>query len=202
MKKIILIRHGAIEDKYRRLYIGTTDVPLSEKGLKDSEAIGKYIADIDCDHIFASPMLRVRQTFETALGSEKIKTVEYKDSLREINFGDWEGKSLKEITKEYPDETKDWTKPANGFGFPNGSNLQDFHAEIDLFKQTLVDSTGSSIMVFAHGGVILSLICSILGLHRDKMLAFKADRGSITTFDLFENGYGVLTGVNIKPENK
>jgi len=202
MKKIILIRHGAIEDKYRRLYIGTTDVPLSEKGLKDSEAIGKYIADIDCDHIFASPMLRVRQTFETALSSEKIKTVQYKDCLREINFGDWEGKSLEEITKEYPDETKDWTKPANGFGFPNGSNLKDFHNAIDLFKQTLVDSTGSSIMVFAHGGVILSLICSILGLHRDKMLAFKTKRGTISTLDLFENGYGVLTGISIKPENK
>jgi alpha-ribazole phosphatase len=202
MKKIIIIRHGAIDNQYRGLYIGATDVPLSEKGLKESAAIGKYIADINCDHIFASPMLRVRQTFETALSPEKIKTVKYKENLREINFGDWEGKTFDEIKKEYPDETNDWTKPANGFGFPNGSNLNDFHNGIDLFKKSMLDSSGSSIMAFTHGGVILALICNVLGLEKDKMLAFKADRGSITTFDLFENGYGVLTGINIKPGDK
>ena len=72
MKKIILIRHGAI-DENRMCYIGATDVSLSEKGLEESAAIGKYIANIDCDHIFASPMLRVKQTLETALSPKKQK---------------------------------------------------------------------------------------------------------------------------------
>ena len=199
MKKIIVIRHGAIDDQHRHRYIGSRDVPLSEKGLRESEAVGKYIADMNCDYIFASPMLRVRQTLETALCPEKVESVEYMENLREIDFGDWEGKTFDEIKVEYPEETNNWTKPSNGFGFPNGTNLNDFHNGIDLFKKTLLESDGSNIMVFAHGGVILSLICSILGIERDKMLAFKANRGSITTFDLFENGYGVLTGINIKP---
>ncbi len=202
MKKIILIRHGSIDDKYRGRYIGSTDVPLSEKGVKEAEAIGQYIADIDCDHIFASPMLRVRQTFEAALSPEKINKIEHKENLREINFGAWEGKTFEEINEEYPGEAEDWTKPVDNFAFPNGSNLKDFHDDIGLFKQTLVDSAGSTIMVFAHGGVILALLCNILGIDKDKMLAFKADRGSISTFDLFDNGYGVLTGINIKPGEK
>ena len=201
MKKIILIRHGSIEDKYRGRYIGSTDVPLSEKGIKEAEAIGEYIKDIDYDHIFASSMLRVRQTFEAALSPEKIKAVEYFDNIREIDFGAWEGKTFEEIEEEYPGEAEDWTKPANNFAFPQGSNLEDFHEGIDRFRQTLVNSTGSTIMVFAHGGVILALLCNILGIDKNKMLAFKADRGSISTFDLFENGYGVLTGINIKPGN-
>ena len=202
MKKIILIRHGSIDDKYRGRYIGSTDVPLSEKGIKESEAIGEYIRDIDCDHIFSSPMLRVRQTFETALSPEKIKNIKYFDNIREIDFGAWEGKTFEEIEEEYPGEAEDWTKPANNFAFPEGSNLNDFHEGIDLFKQTLVNSVGSRIMVFAHGGVILALLCNVLGIDKDKMLAFKADRGSISTFDLFPNGYGVLTGINIKPGDK
>lgn len=202
MKKIILIRHGSIESKYKECYVGSTDVPLSAKGFKDSEAIGEYIADIDCDHIFASPMLRVRQTLETALSAEKIKTVEYMDNIREINFGDWEGKTISEINEQYPDQVNDWVGTLNKFGFPNGSSVRDFHNGIELFKKTLVDTSGSTIIVFTHGGVILALICSILGLEKDKMLAFKARRGTITTFDFFENGYGVLTGINIKPGEK
>ena len=199
MKKIILIRHGAIENRYKECYIGSTDVPLSEKGFKDSTAVGKYIADINCDHIFASPMLRVRQTLETALPAEKIKTVEYLDNLREINFGDWEGKTISEINELYPEQVNDWIKTLNKFGFPNGSNVKDFHNGIELFKQTLVKTSGSTIIVFTHGGVILALICSILGLEKEKMLAFKVERGSITTLDLFENGCGILTGINMKP---
>jgi broad specificity phosphatase PhoE len=202
MKKIIIIRHGAIEDRYRECYIGSTDVPLSEKGFKDSAAIGEYIADIECDHIFASPMLRVRQTLETALPAEKIKTVEYFDNIKEINFGDWEGKTIEEINELYPEQVNDWIKTLNGFGFPNGSTYEDFHKGIEQFKDTLVNSKGSKIMVFTHGGVILSLTCSILGLEKEKMLAFKTNRGAITTFNLFENGYGVLTGINIKPGEK
>lgn len=202
MKKIILIRHGSIDDKYRERYIGSTDVSLSEKGFKDSEAIKEYIADINCDHIFASPMLRVRQTLENALSAEKIKTVEYMDNIREINFGDWEGKTISEINELYPDQVNDWIKTLNEFGFPNGSSVKDFHNGIENFKKTLVNTSGSTIMVFAHGGVILALTCSILGLEKDKMLAFKTRRGAITTFDLFENGYGILTGINIKPGEK
>lgn len=202
MKKIILIRHGSIDNKYKECYIGSTDVSLSEKGFKDSEAIREYIADINCDHIFASPMLRVRQTLETALSAEKIKTVEYFDNIREINFGDWEGKTISEINELYPEQVNDWIKTLNEFGFPNGCSVKDFHDGIENFKKILVDASGSTIMVFAHGGVILALICSILGLEKSKMLAFKTRRGAITTFDLFENGYGILTGVNIKPGEK
>ncbi|MBU8901435.1 MAG: histidine phosphatase family protein, partial [Victivallales bacterium] len=175
-----------------------TDVSLSQKGLEESIAIGKYLTDINCDHIFASPMLRVKQTLETALAPEKIKDVEYKENLREINFGDWEGKSFEEINEQYPNEVNNWTEPSNKFGFPNGSNLDDFHKGIELFKATLMETSGETIVVFAHGGVILALICSILGLGKDKMLAFKVDRGSISTLELFENGYGILTGLNNK----
>lgn len=202
MKKIILIRHGSVDCKYDGCYLGSMDVPLSPEGLEEAAALRRYIANINCEHIFASPMLRARQTLEAALPPDKIKTVEYTENLREINFGDWEGKSFPEISEQYPDEISSWAEGSNEFSFPQGENLGDFYKRIKLFKKTLMDSSGSKIMVFAHGGVILALICSILGLEKGKMLAFKIDRGSISSLELFDNGYGVLSGLNIKPESK
>jgi alpha-ribazole phosphatase len=198
MKKIFLIRHGSIDYKYDGCYIGAMNVSLAPKGLKEAAAVGRYITDINCDHIFASPMLRVKQTLEVALPPEKVKTVEYKENIREVNFGDWEGKSFSEINERYPNEVNNWAEDSTEFSFPNGSTLTDFYSRIELFKKTLLDTSGSKIMVFAHGGVILALICSILGLEKEKMLGFKVDRGSISSVELFENGYGVLTGLNIK----
>ncbi len=199
MKQIILIRHGSLACKYNGCYIGSLDVPLSAKGLEDAAAIGKYIADIHCEHIFASPMLRVKQTLETALPPGKIKKVEYDERLREINFGDWEEKKFPEISKQYPDEVKGWTGGAAEFRFPHGARLEDFYHGIEEFKKTLLNSSGSTLMVFTHGGVILALICSVLGLGKEKMLGFKVNRGSISSLELFENGYGTLTALNIKP---
>ena len=198
MKKIILIRHGSIDSKYDGCYIGANDVPLSAKGLKEAAALGQYITNIQYGHIFASPMLRVRQTLEAALSPEKVKTVEYKENLREINFGDWDGKNFSQIKEQCPDEVENWVEASDEFTFPGGSNLGDFRKRIETFKKTLLGSTGSTIIVFAHGGVILALICSILGLGKEKMLAFKIDRGSLSTLELFENGYGILTGLNNK----
>lgn len=202
MRKIILIRHGSIDSRYEGCYIGSTDVALSEKGLRDAEAVGRYIADMDCDHIFASPMLRVRQTLETALTPEKAKTVEYNENIREIDFGDWEGKNFSQIKEKYPEEVEDWAVASDQFTFPGGSNLGDFRNRIETFKNILLETPGTKIIVFAHGGVILALIHNILGLEKEKMLAFKADRGSISSLELFDNGYGILTGLNLKPGEK
>jgi broad specificity phosphatase PhoE len=197
MKKIILIRHGAIDTKYTGRYIGATDVPLSAQGIEESLAIGRYIANIQYDHIFASPMLRVRQTLETAIKFDK--QVAYMENLREVNFGDWEGKSFAEIAKNYPAAVNDWVNSSDSFTFPHGSNLKDFYCRVEQFKQSLLNTSGSTIIVFTHGGVVLALICTILGLAKNKMLAFKVDRGSISILNLFENGYGILDGINIKP---
>ncbi len=198
MKNIILIRHGAIDAQFAGRYIGATDVPLSTAGFSEALAIGEYIANIPCEDIFASPLRRVRQTLETALG--KDKKVQYLDQLREVNFGDWEGKTLVEINEQYPAAVKAWAQSATDFTFPNGSNLKDFYDGIEQFKQLLLAASSSTCMVFTHGGVILALLCNILGLEKNRMLAFRVARGSITTLELFENGSGILTGINIKPQ--
>lgn len=199
MKKIILIRHGSIEAKYAGCYIGSLDVPLSAGGLKEAGALGRYLATAEYGHIFASPLLRVRQTLEAALPAEKLAKVCYDDRLREIDFGLWEGKKFSRISKQYPEEVKNWAAAAADFSFPGGGNPAVFFRDIEFFKETLLASPAANIVVFSHGGVILALLCSILGLKRENMLAFKVERGSVSTLELFENGCGRLTGINIKP---
>ena len=200
MKKIILIRHGSLSDKFKNCYVGSMDLPLSSKGLSEACAIGEFIQDIECEEYFASPMLRVRQTLENALPEKTTQQVKYLDELREIDFGEWEGKTFKEICKEYPEKVEEWTEGKEDFCFPGGSSLKQFFKGIERFKKRLQESKASTIIVFAHGGVILYLICSLLGLSKDKMLCFKINRGSISTLQLFENGCAVLNGLNFKPE--
>ncbi|MDD5727427.1 MAG: histidine phosphatase family protein [Victivallales bacterium] len=197
MKKLILVRHGAVECKYDGCYLGTTDAPLSSEGRKQVAALGKYLDNIICECIFASPLLRVRQTLAAVLPPEKLVDVEYREELKEIDFGDWEGKTFTEISGQYLEEVNAWAAGSDRFSFPNGGSPKKFYDGIEVFKQELLELPGSIFMIFTHGGVISALICNILGLGREKMLGFKVDRGAISSVELFENGYGTLTGLNL-----
>lgn len=194
MKKITLIRHGSLETKYDHCYIGKTDLPLSQKGLDEAVAAGRYLARFQPDAIYSSPMLRGRQTVENALQSAEVI---YDPRLCEIDFGVWEEKTFTQIS-QWPREVEQWASGEAGFAFPDGEKLEDFRERLNSFKTDLLKSSAERIFIFTHGGVILELICDILGLGWDKTGAFKVDRGSVSELDLFENGLGVLTLLNCK----
>ncbi len=200
MKQIVLVRHGSIEDKYAGCYIGSTNVPLSKKGIEEATAAGKYLKRFEFSTIYASPLLRCRETIAAALSKEDAEKVTYKSSLEEIDFGKWEGLKFEDIVEAYPDYIEHWQKFSPGFAFPEGTVMRDFYKRIKEFRQLLIRHEDNTILVITHGGVISAFICLVLGIGFEKMLAFKPERGSITIVNLFESGSGTLNALNIKPD--
>jgi alpha-ribazole phosphatase len=199
-KTIYFIRHGDIGEEYRGKYIGSSNVELSKAGIIESSNIGIYLQKINIERVLASPLLRVQQTVKTALPN--FNNVEYCESLSEINFGLWEKKSFDEIYREYPEEVAKWDEMNDSFTFPFGERLSDFRSRVSATVTKLKEMNEHSIVIFSHGGIITNLICQIIGLPLTKALAFRVDRGSISSAELFSNGLGVLTGLNYKPCNK
>ena len=56
--QLYLIRHGEVAEEYRNSYYGQMDVPLSEKGLKQSEDVARRLSDIAFDAIYSSDLSR------------------------------------------------------------------------------------------------------------------------------------------------
>ena len=198
-KSIILVRHGSLEAQYDGCYIGSTDVPLSEVGMREAAALGTYLKPSTAGAIYASPLLRARQTAELVAQALPDVPVITEDLLREIDFGTWEGLRFEEICKRDPVGAERWANPDVGFGFPGGETLEAFYRRIGRIKQLLLLSEQEKIALVTHGGVIRSLICNILDVPYQKSLALKIDRGSVSTVSLFQNGQGILTSLNFKP---
>ena len=100
--RICLIRHGITEGNKNKLYYGFADIPLAEEGiyqLKELAAAGIYPEGDGAD-FYTSGLKRTEQTLELIYGQRKHETLE---SLREINFGDYEMKSHGELkdSEEY-----------------------------------------------------------------------------------------------------
>ena len=194
-KKILFLRHG--DTCFSGKYIGSFDVPLSAKGLQQIKKIRSFILLQKIEKVFCSPMLRCLQTFEQ-LALSLSAPVNLEENLREINFGRWEGKSFKEIVETDPDLVDQWSKGYANFTFPEGENIAHFIQRVEQIKSQILSINHHRILVISHGGVIRSMICSLLGQSQEKYLQYAVEKGTVSMIEVYENG-AVLKGFNLKP---
>lgn len=169
--KLVLIRHGATEGNKEHRYIGRTDEPLS------SEAKEKLSAETNCypriDRLFTSPMKRCIETAEIIYPAQKPVVV---DPLREMDFGNFEGKNYKELNGN-PDYQA-WIDSGGTIAFPNGESREEFikrcceglrevfsQIEVSISKKEKIVQFENDLLTIGlvvHGGTIMAL-CSAFG---------------------------------------
>lgn len=151
MGTLYLIRHGCTEANEKKLYCGSTDVPLSEEGVEGLKKI-HYQAPKDCIFI-TSGMERTRQTLHCLFGDVPYIT---DPRFREIDFGAFEMKSYEEL-KDDPDY-QEWISGDNDQNVP-----PEGESGIQLKKRVIeglleLQKESRDVVLIAHGGVIASIM--------------------------------------------
>ncbi len=190
MKEIFLFRHGDIART--NCYIGATDVKLSDVGIRQLSSQKKLFSNLLIDKIFCSPLKRCIQTYSQLQLDSKVSL---DDRIREVDFGDWEGKSFENIAANHPSEITRWSIDKEKFVFPNGEAVKDFHQRIIAFCEYIKTLPEPKILIISHGGVIRHMICYLLNIPLDNYLYFHIDYGHLSTLKLYSEG-GVLTSLN------
>lgn len=189
-KTLYLLRHGETAANGR--FIGSTDLPVAPHGFLQLDTTRDLLLKEGITRIFCSPMLRCRQTAEhLGLWQRAEECAE----LREIDFGDWEGKTFTEISSTWPEKVQEWGTWSESFTFPAGENIGGFLDRIREVKSCIDSCDDEKILVISHGGVIRTLICLYLGLSAGNYLLFEIKAGCYATLSLYSDG-GVLTSLN------
>ena len=99
MTRIYLIRHGESIGNAKRMYLGHTNLGLSELGHRQAEITAEFLKNVDFSVIYSSDLQRA---LETAAPHAKIRGMELilRRDLREINVGEWEGAYVDELMKD------------------------------------------------------------------------------------------------------
>jgi alpha-ribazole phosphatase len=194
-KRLILARHAQVDPQYTGRFLGSTDAPLSQLGMRQAGALAQSLPLDQSTPLFVSPMRRAIETAE-----HLDHNAETDPDLREIDFGQWEGRSFDEIRASDKDNKIDgWSNFDPEFSFPDGESLGAFVARIARAADRLASNTSDTVVVITHGGVIRTMICHLLGLDPRNYLLFDVKPASITTLDLFDSAgidaRGVLTGL-------
>ncbi|MBK5115369.1 MAG: histidine phosphatase family protein [Thermoleophilia bacterium] len=143
--EVWLARHGETEWSLAKRHTGRTDIPLTNHGKEQARALAPTLAEQHFSRVFASPLLRARQTCE---GAGLIDRAELRDELVEWDYGDYEGKTTAEIQTEMQPGWLLWTD-----GCPGGEMPADVGARVDPLIEELRGLDGDAI-VFAHGHVL------------------------------------------------
>ena len=191
--KLFLVRHGETGAHYASRYIGATDLPLSTTGRNQARRLAT-ILPVGISRCLCSPMLRARETAELALVGLDCR-LEILNSLREINFGRWDGLSFAEIASQDQDLVVDWQRDALAFQFPEGEHTLSFWLRIEETLHWIVALPEDSILVICHGGVIRAMLCSLLGIPFEKYLLFSIKPAALTLLEV-DGHRGVLQCLN------
>ncbi|SHH22715.1 alpha-ribazole phosphatase [Caloranaerobacter azorensis DSM 13643] len=188
--KLILVRHGETKANVDKLYSGWTDFPLTDRGKEQVKNLLEILSRENIDVIYSSPLSRTLVTAEI-ISKHIGKKFYVNEKLKEMNFGIFEGKTYKEISKTYHLEWEKWISDNIKYRIPNGESLIDMYNRVTQFIDELKDKDGTFLLV-THAGVIRIAITYLLNLNIDEMWHFKILPGGLVEI-LYENDFGVLT---------
>ena len=97
MATVLLLRHGRTAANASGGLAGRSPIGLDEEGVAQAVAVGRRLREVSLAAVVTSPLERCRQTVATALPDLPAVVDE---RLTECGYGDWEGRSLKELASE------------------------------------------------------------------------------------------------------
>ncbi len=163
------MRHGETEWSRDGKHTGGTDVPLTERGRRDAEALGAFLGSRRFELVLTSPLSRASDTCRLAgFGDVAVAS----DDLVEWDYGAYEGRTTKEIREEHPG----WTLWRDGV--PGGETAAEVGARADRVVAGLREVEGDC-AVFAHGHVLRVLAARWLGLGPAEGRLFALDTATI-----------------------
>jgi probable phosphoglycerate mutase len=154
--KVFLVRHGETEWNRLGKFQGCKDIDLSNEGVIQAQYLFKKFND-DFDYIYTSPLKRAVQTAEVISANKEIKPIIINE-LREINFGEWEGLTINEISNTFPKEFNYWRNDKLEAPMCGGDlSLKNASSRAKNVITKIVDKhKEKKILIVSHGGIIKS----------------------------------------------
>lgn len=191
MTKIILVRHGQTIWNKLGKYQGQADVELSDAGKRQAELLGENFPINHIDVVFASPLIRARETAEAVARKFNLAVVTCEE-FREINFGDWEGLTYDEIHQKWPQEHDMLFQSPDQLTCPNGESFAEVQKRAAGKMLEIIKEYDEKVVVItAHGGVIRTMLCHALGMPLKNMWHIKQDNTALNIVSAYEEGMTV-----------
>ena len=189
--RISILRHGRTDANDKGLYIGRTDLPLSEEGKRELAELYETHEYPKVQKVYTSPLERAVQSAEILFPDRELVEI---DDLTEMDFGAFEGCSAEELAKL--DSYKKWLRGGLDNPPPNGESLRNMMVRcytalnsviLDMMQEDITEAA-----VMTHSGILMNMM-SCVGLPKYKPMEFACPMGHgyevLVTAQMWQQGY-------------
>jgi broad specificity phosphatase PhoE len=178
---IAFVRHGQTASNSSGRLQGRVDTPLTEVGIAQAHAVAARFANEPLRRVFSSPLRRALD-MAALIATPHDLPVELDDRLLELDYGDWDGRPIRDVTAQ---QWADWRADPT-LTVPGGESLVAVTARIIDF---CADVLGDDLVVaVSHVSPIKAAVCFALGV----------DETAIWRMQL---GLGTISRVGARPDN-
>ena len=177
---LILVRHGETETNRLGKIQGASQTSLNERGLQQAAAAARVLDEETPFTLYASPLKRAVQTAQEITNRTGIDATP-EDGLIEMDVGDFEGLSGRQLRERFPDVMRSWDEDAYRTVMPGGESLATVGQRAWGTVTRLSDlHADEAVVAVTHNFTIQMILCTALGMEPNNFRRLRVDLGSIT----------------------
>jgi broad specificity phosphatase PhoE len=187
---LFLARHGQTSFNEERRFTGWADPPLTALGISQAKALGRRIRDERIDAVYSSDLRRAVETANIATQYSRARPVEITidSSLREANFGSWQGLTFAEASARDPGAADALIRRSIDFCAPGGETIPEVHERLNRFLSRLREGADNvTILVVASGGPLQILVASLFGMPVESHWRLAIDNCSLSIVNFVQD---------------
>ena len=159
MATIFMLRHGDTEYSKLKNICGVSNPPLSGEGRRKALKRKAALEEYHFDSTYTSPLIRCTETLQ--IMAPEIR-YEIDSRLIEIDFGELEGKPIKDVFSENRDTPDTYSDDWETYHFPKGDNMADYFDRAGETVRTFAGKKEDAILLVTHNGFINSVIANLV----------------------------------------
>ncbi len=196
MTRLVIVRHAESDLNLQKRIQGQIDSVLTPKGVAQARKLAARIKNFKVDKIYSSDLGRAYATTVEITKHWKVKIIR-DPKLREINLGDWEGMTPKEVDELYDKGYQKWLRKPSKCLIPKSENLADFRKRIaGRVRDIARANDGKTVLLVTHGGAITALMAEWLKADFDTLLLNLHIENTSLLFAEFTEGRIRVQGIN------
>ncbi len=185
--RVYLIRHGETANAGQICFNGHFDVGLSEGGQEQFRLISQSLESHPIHSVYSSDLIRTRTCAEIVAEPHGLKPIAHPE-LRELCFGEWEGLSVQEVNRKYPNELENRLKNIDTFSVKGGESFHQLKDRvIPKFEEIVADHPQDTIVMLVHGGVNRVILGHLLGIPINNIFRIQQEYGAVNVLQFYED---------------
>ena len=176
--RLHIVRHGQTDWNAKRRIQGQLDSQLDETGQQQAIERGADFKDMPLTAVYSSSSLRTRQTTQLILG-ERTDLVTFRDDLREVRLGVWQGQYWADVEKAHPEMVEAHNNASPNFNVEGAENSAEVQERGVTAIESIIaahsqSSATDNILIVSHGAIMKTILAHYLDVPLSELITLSS----------------------------